>query len=103
MTADKWVAAYAKLNNSFSKKLIFRIGVDSGYFSNYNNLILAILYCLKHKIKFVLYADHLLFAFQDGWSDFFYLSRLLVTTASIKIITCGLTLLNKVPNPNYRK
>lgn len=71
MNVSEWVATYTKLNNSFSKKLVFRIGVDSGYFSNYNNLILALLYCLKHRIKFVLYADHSHFAFQDGWSDFF--------------------------------
>ncbi|RZK45336.1 MAG: hypothetical protein EOO61_00140 [Hymenobacter sp.] len=71
MTNDKWIASYIKLNNSFKKKLVFRIGADSGFFSNYNNLILALLYCLKHQIKFELYSEHTPFAISDGWNDFF--------------------------------
>jgi hypothetical protein len=71
MNNEMWTAAYNKLNNSFKKKLIFRIGADSGFFSNYNNLILALLYCLKHQIRFELYSEYTPFAFHDGWNDFF--------------------------------
>lgn len=71
MNNDAWITAYTALNNSFKKKLVFRIGADSGFFSNYNNLVLALLYCLKHRIKFVLYSDHSPFAMRDGWNDFF--------------------------------
>lgn len=71
MNRAAWLAAYTALNNSFQKTLVFRLGVDSGYFSEYNNMILAMLYCLKNQIKFVLYSDHAHFALRDGWNDFF--------------------------------
>jgi hypothetical protein len=71
MTASEWLTSYQKLNNSFTKKLVFRLGVDSGFFSEYNNMVLALLLCLKHQIKFELYSDHAHFALRDGWNDFF--------------------------------
>lgn len=71
MTTSEWVTAYNKLNQSFRKRLIFRLGVDSGFFSEYNNMVLAMLYCLKHKIRFELYADWTHFALRNGWNDFF--------------------------------
>jgi hypothetical protein len=71
MTTTEWLANYYTLNNSFKKKLVFRLGVDSGYFSEYNNMVLAMLYCLKHHVKFELYSDLTHFALRDGWNDFF--------------------------------
>ncbi|WP_022823985.1 hypothetical protein [Hymenobacter norwichensis] len=71
MTTDEWLNRYYALNQSFSKRLIFRLGVDSGFFSEYNNMLLALLYCLKHGIRFELYSDHTHFALRDGWNDFF--------------------------------
>jgi hypothetical protein len=71
MTTEEWIQQYNTLNNSFKKRLIFRLGVDSGFFSEYNNMILAMLYCLKHNIRFELYSDHARFALRDGWNDFF--------------------------------
>lgn len=71
MTDETWLAAYNKLNNSFSKRLVFRLGVDSGFFSEFNNMVLALLFCLKYQIRFELYSDHAHFALRDGWNDFF--------------------------------
>ncbi|MDF7810198.1 hypothetical protein [Hymenobacter sp. YC55] len=71
MTTEEWLQQYNKLNNSFKQRLIFRLGVDSGFFSEYNNMILALLYCLKYGIRFELYSDHARFALRDGWQDFF--------------------------------
>lgn len=71
MTNNEWLVRYHKINDSFQKKLVFRLGVDSGFFSEYNNMVLAMLYCLKHQIKFELYSDHTHFALRDGWNDFF--------------------------------
>lgn len=71
MTSDAWLRTYRDLNNGFSKKLVFHFGVDSGFFSEYNNMLLAMLYCLKHRIKFVLYAEHTQFGLDNGWNDFF--------------------------------
>ena len=71
MNTTEWLATYHKLNNSFKKKLVFRLGVDSGFFSEYNNMVLAMLYCLRHSIKFELYSDFTKFTIRDGWNDFF--------------------------------
>ena len=71
MTDQEWLQQYSALNNSFRHRMIFRIGVDSGFFSEYNNMILSLLYCLHHKIQFVLHSNTANFAFQEGWNDFF--------------------------------
>lgn len=63
---------YNQLNNSFTdKKLIFHLGADAGFFSEYNNMIFAMLYCLEHKIKFVLYSRNANFGYKNGWTDYF--------------------------------
>ncbi|MDR0681835.1 MAG: hypothetical protein LBG15_08320 [Dysgonamonadaceae bacterium] len=62
---------YEKLNNSFKRKLIFHLGYDGGFFSEYNNMILAMLYCLENKIKFVLYSKDANFGYKNGWTDYF--------------------------------
>ena len=63
---------YQKLNNSFRKKtLIYRIGFRYGFFSEYNNMIFAMLYCLENKMRFVLYSKHANFSYEKGWNDYF--------------------------------
>lgn len=77
MTTDKKIdrkdlqAVYASLNRSFKKTLVFRIGIDAGFFSEFNYLIFTMLYCLEHKIQFKLYSDDANFAYEKGWSDYF--------------------------------
>ncbi len=62
---------YTKLNNSFKKTLVFHIGVQAGFFSEYNNMILTMLYCLNNNIKFVLCSDDANFSYSKGWTDYF--------------------------------
>lgn len=62
---------YTRLNNSFQDKLVFHLGADAGFFSEYNNMILAMLYCLKHKIRFSIYSGSALFRYDKGWTDYF--------------------------------
>jgi hypothetical protein len=63
---------YTQLNNSFrKKKLIFRLGENAGFFSEYNNMILAMLYCLENKIRFVLSSKDAFFCYDRGWIDYF--------------------------------
>ncbi|MEG1585353.1 MAG: hypothetical protein RR346_00600, partial [Bacteroidales bacterium] len=50
---------------------IFRIGIDAGFFSEYNNMILAYLYCKENNINFSLYSEYANFAFDKGWEDYF--------------------------------
>ena len=62
---------YTQLNNSFKKKLVFHLGVNAGFFSEYNNMILAMLYCIENKIQFSLYSGDANFAYNQGWTDYF--------------------------------
>ncbi|MGI0107084.1 hypothetical protein [Salinimicrobium sp. WS361] len=62
---------YKDLNNSFDQKLTFHLGANGGFFSEFNNLIFAVLYCLQHKIKFTLYSRRGNLSYKEGWKDFF--------------------------------
>jgi len=65
------VNEFKKLNDTFTKKIVFRIGIDAGFFSEFNNMILTIHYCLANEIKFVLNSKDANFSFKKGWQDFF--------------------------------
>jgi hypothetical protein len=65
------ITQYKKLNHSYKKKLVYHLGGEAGFFSEYNNMILAMLYCLEHKIKFILYSQDANFGFEKGWQDYF--------------------------------
>lgn len=62
---------YSDLNNSFDKTLTFHLGSNAGFFSEFNNMVFAILYCLKNKIKFKLYSKEGNLSYSRGWQDFF--------------------------------
>ena len=51
--SDFW-KKYNKINESYTEVCIY-LGIGTGFFSEFNNLILAILYCLVNKIRFKLY------------------------------------------------
>ncbi|UZH55534.1 hypothetical protein JRG66_01155 [Salinimicrobium tongyeongense] len=62
---------YKELNNSFEEKLTFHFGANAGFFSEFNNMVFAILYCLQNKIDFRLYSKRGNLAYNKGWQDFF--------------------------------
>ena len=62
---------YRELNRSFKPVLIFHVGESAGFFSEYNCMILAMLYCLQHQIQFRLYSKDANFSYEKGWTDFF--------------------------------
>lgn len=64
------VELYRALNESFAKKLVFRLGIEAGFFSEYNNMILAMAYCLKHGIRFAMYSENAWFS-KTGWTELF--------------------------------
>ncbi|MEI6873735.1 MAG: hypothetical protein WCL50_01250 [Spirochaetota bacterium] len=66
------IETYRKLNSSYRSKLVFRFGDHSGFFSEFNNLVLAVLYCLDTRRQFVLYSppDGSL-SYRLGWNDYF--------------------------------
>lgn len=71
MSNKEWIEKYNQLNNSFDKKLVFRLGTDAGFFSEFNNMVFAIIYCLQNKIKFILSTNSNKFSIDRGWQDFF--------------------------------
>lgn len=62
---------YRKLNESYQKKLIFRTGIDAGFFAEYTYMLNAMLYCLVNKIQFKLYSADANYGFSKGWTDYF--------------------------------
>ena len=62
---------YKELNNSFEEKLTFHFGANAGFFSEFNNMVFAILYCLQNGIKFRLYSKRGNLTYKKGWQDFF--------------------------------
>ena len=73
MDANEILKRYRLLNESFKKVLIYRCGIDTGFFTEYTRMIDAMLYCLEHKIQFRLYSDFANFGYsrKGGWTDYF--------------------------------
>ena len=65
------LSKYRAINQSFSDRFVYHIGSAEGFFSEYNNMILSMLYCLEHKIQFNLYSKDANFKYDKGWSDYF--------------------------------
>lgn len=62
---------YNHLNSSFKKKFIYRLGGFTGFFSEYNNMVLAMHYCLVNHIQFILESENANFTSGEGWNEFF--------------------------------
>ncbi len=62
---------YQKRNASFKKTLVFRTGIDAGFFTEYTYLVNAMLYCLQSQIRFKLYSNDANFGHDRGWTDYF--------------------------------
>lgn len=54
---ENLVSSYKKLNTSFKRKLIYRFGTGSGFFSEFNGMLLAVLYALVEGYRFELYSE----------------------------------------------
>jgi hypothetical protein len=62
---------YNHINKSFKRKVVFRIGLSAGFFSEYNNMILAMAWCLRNNYQFQLFSHDANFGFDKGWADYF--------------------------------
>lgn len=64
---------YKLLNASYTKVLVYHLGIDTGFFTEYTRMIEAMLFCLEHKIQFRLYSDYANFGYTPagGWTDYF--------------------------------
>ncbi|HWZ35768.1 MAG TPA: hypothetical protein VNW51_06380 [Mucilaginibacter sp.] len=65
------LSAYNKLNNSFQKEYIFTFGSEGGFYSEFNNMIFGMIYCLKYRYRFILHTGNSKFNIDKGWNDFF--------------------------------
>jgi len=65
------VDLWRHINARFRKRLVFHVGYDAGFFSEINNMVLAIVYCLNHEIRFMLYSEDANFGNGKGWTDIF--------------------------------
>lgn len=52
MNPNDLATKYHLLNRSFKKTMIYHIGIDAGFFTEYTYMLHAMLYCLQHKIQF---------------------------------------------------
>lgn len=64
------IADYDRINKKFETKLVFRLGSDSGFFSEINNMVLAMIYCIENSMQFQLCSKNASYS-SDGWLDFF--------------------------------
>ena len=71
MNPNDLATRYHLLNSSFKKTMIYHIGIDAGFFTEYTYMLHAMLYCLQHKIQFKLYSDDANFGWEKGWEDCF--------------------------------
>lgn len=53
------------------RKLVFHLGHSAGFYSELNNMVLAILFCQYNDIEFQLYSADANFGKCRGWDDFF--------------------------------
>ena len=70
-SANELRDSYRTLNESFKRSLVYHVGIDAGFFAEYSYLIAAMLWCLQHKMRFVLYSDDANFGHSRGWQDYF--------------------------------
>ena len=65
------LTSYQQVNKSFNKRMVYRVGIDCGFFVEMNYMVDAMLYCLVHHIKFQLYSKDANFGTGVGWSEYF--------------------------------
>ncbi len=53
------------------KRIIYHLGAYCGFYSEFNSMVLAILYCRRHGIDFALYSKDAIFSQGAGWKDYF--------------------------------
>lgn len=62
---------YRKVNESFDRGLVFRTGIDAGFFAEFKYLVHAVGYCLTNQLKLRLYSRGANYSYNRGWTDYF--------------------------------
>lgn len=61
---------YRGLNAGFKKRLVFRSGIDAGFFAEFKYMVNAVIYCLQNELQFCLYSRGANYG-AGGWSEYF--------------------------------
>ena len=65
------VDEYIRINKSFKRRFLFRVGANSGLYSEINNMLLSMAWCWNRDIQFVLDSKYANFGIGNGWTDIF--------------------------------
>lgn len=60
---------YRNINNSFKRICVYRIGNDAGFFSEINNMLMAMVFCVENQLQFRLCSTNSNFG-KDIWKDY---------------------------------
>lgn len=71
MDSSQNVESWNRLNSTFDKTCVYRLGIDAGFFSEYRGMVDVLLYCLENRIKFKLCSKWANFGYSKGWTDYF--------------------------------
>lgn len=71
LITDNLSKRYHQINDSLGNSLAYGIGMHGGFFSEVNMTIVAMVYCLHHRIKFVPHSGTATFRRNKGWGDYF--------------------------------
>lgn len=67
---ENFTRQYRQVNQTFNQKLVYRLGAASGFFSEFNNMVFSLLFCLKNGIYVELSSRDNNMA-EKGWTGFF--------------------------------
>ena len=95
MNPNDLATRYHLLNSSFKKTMIYHIGIDAGFFTEYTYMLHAMLYCLQHKIQFKLYSD-------DANSDGKKVGKIVSPPSASKCTNRFITLITPIASPPGR-
>lgn len=70
-TIDTLFQRYEQMNGQLKRPLVYRVGIDAGFFAEYTAMLNAMLYAMDHAWQFRLYGDRANFGYASGWNDYF--------------------------------
>lgn len=62
---------YKQMNETLKHPLIYRVGIDAGFFAEYTAMLNAMIYAMGKGWQFRLFADKANFGYEKGWNDYF--------------------------------
>lgn len=70
-TTDTLLQCYQQMNSRLKRPLVYRVGIDAGFFAEYTAMLNAMIYAMNRGWQFRLYGDSANFGYARGWNDYF--------------------------------